>query len=160
MKKIMVLCLLLCCFFLAGCGDIIINDSNKTNNKAETKKENQEPKTTKAVLACTSDTKSSVNFNTVMTYYYENDKIVRLTVKYTYDLTSYTSEQRKAFAGSKMCEQEYLIEQLGMKDCKEELSGSSYIVEGDAEKLLKQATTPLDLTKSSFESQGWKCEVK
>ena len=92
MKKVFVL--LLVCFLLVGCGKNNSNQSTPSNDV--TKKD--------VILTCTKRTSATLDFDTEMTYYFENIKIVKLGVKYSYDLSSYTEEQRKNFAGSNMCE--------------------------------------------------------
>lgn len=159
MKK--VLCLLLVCILLAGCGSINININD--DGKEETGKQTEKvttPTINKSILVCSKMTESNVNFSTEMAYYFENDKVVKLGVKYVYDLSSYTQDQRNAWATVKMCEMEAMEEQLGMADCQEALDGTNYVVKGYANKLLEQATGSQSYLKSTFESQGWTCVVK
>ena len=147
MKKF--LGLLFVCFLLAGCG---IVDSAKEKIEKELKKE--------VILVCSKNTESTVNFVTDMSYYFENDKTVKLGIKYTYDLSAYSEEQRKSFSGAGMCATEAIKTDLGMTDCKEELSGSDYIVEGFSTKLLAQSKDSYSTTKKALESDGWTCTEK
>ena len=155
MKKL--LCLLLCCFLLVGCGKTK-ETTNATKN--ETKNETKEETKKSQILSCSKDIENDINFNTEMTYYFESDKLVNLGIKYVYDLSSYTDEQRQVFAGSKMCENESITERLGMRDCKEELSGSNYIVTGYADKLLQQTSGTLKALQAYHVGDGWTCTTK
>ncbi len=149
MKKIL-LCLF-ACLLLVGCG--------KTQNQKQEEQQVEEPKVTNSVLVCSKGTEGSVNFNTDMSLYFENDTLVKLGVKYVYDLSEYNEEQRKAFASANLCSTDSIKDTLGMNDCKEQLQGTNYIVEGSAPKLLEQSKGKLTEVKTSFEKQGWICSV-
>ena len=148
MKK--VLLVLLGCFLLVGCTNSLINNSNQT----------QEQKVKKSTLVCSLLTKADLDFVTEMSYYFENDKITKVGVKYTYDLSPYSEEQRNVMAGSKMCDTESFKTSLGMEDCKEELSGTNYIVGGYAQKLLEKTKGTQEFIKKSNEKDGWTCEIQ
>ena len=147
MKKLFII-LLLSCFLLVGCGKTESNNQTKTDTKKE------------EVLVCSKKIENTVDFITEMSYYFENDKIVRLGIKYVYDLSPYTEEQRNAFGTSKMCETESIKDTLGMVNCQEALNGTDYIVTGDSENLLKKATGSLEANKKSYIADGWDCTVK
>ena len=136
MKKVFVLCLFCACMLLTGC-----------------KKEK--------VLSCSKETDSPLHFTTEMSYHYEDEKLVKLGVKYTYDLSSYNETQRKAFSDAKLCENEAIKNQLGMNDCKEELKGTDYLVYGTAEKLVKaQENLTLETIETSLKADNWTCTLK
>lgn len=141
MKKTFLLGLLVVLFILGGCG-------TSTNKEEESKD---------TILICSKSTKNTIDFITEMTFYYEKDKTKEIKVKYTYDLSSYTEEQRTTFAASNICESDSFKNSLGIRDCKEELSGSDYIVTGYADKLVSQAVGTLKLSKESYEKEGWTC---
>ena len=156
MKKVLGLCLLCVSFLLVGCGK-----TTPAKSQEQKVEETVEKSTSgNSLLVCSKYSAGSVNFTTEMSYHYENDKAVKLGIRYNYDLSSYTEEQRKAFANAGMCETDAIKETLAMIDCKEELSGTDYIVEGYSEKLLGQSSGSLSLVKQTLESQGWTCYVK
>ena len=148
-----VLVLVLCCFLLVGCGKTTPT-KNETNNKPK-----EDTKKT-SLLVCSMDTKHTVNFNTEMAFSFENDVPVKLGVRYSYDLSSYTEEQRNAFAKAKMCETDSIKNTLEMTDCQEGLVGTDYIVKGYSEKMLRQAMASPSVLKSTYETQGWTCTLK
>ena len=150
MKKI---CFLFVCLVLVGCG------SKKTeNNPSSGQVEDNTSKSAK--LICSKYSEETVNFTTEMTYYYENDEVVNLGIKYVYDLSEYTDTQREVFKNSDMCKMDEIQNTLGMSDCKEELSGTDYIVQGSATKLISQSKGTLNLTKKTLENSGWTCIVQ
>ena len=153
MKKIFGLLLLCVYFLLVGCGKK--NSSNEENNN----KPNEDVKKD-VVLVCSHNTEGQINFITEMSYYFENDKAVKLGIKYYYDLSNYNDAQKQSFASAKMCETDAMKTTVEMIDCKEELQGNQYIVEGFSEKLLGQTTSSYSATKSSYESGGWTCVTK
>ncbi len=164
MKKLLSAFLVIGCLLLVGCDKNIFKSlpiEKETNITPETKNETKvEEKNTKQVLSCNKDTAGTVNFNTEMTYYYENDEPIQLAIKYTYDLSSYTEEKRQSFAAAKLCETDAIKNDLGMIACKEQLSGTNYIVEGYAVKLLEKSKGSLRAMKASFENQALTCTVK
>ena len=149
MKKIG-LVLLLVCFLLVGCGKT--ETTKKDENKTETKKN--------AVLTCSTFTKGDLDFTTYMTFYLENDKTTKLGVKYVYDLSKYTEDQRTAMKNANMCEMDEMKTQLGMVDCKAEISGTDLVVEGFAEKLLEKVIGTASELKKSYEDAGWTCTLE
>ena len=151
MKKVFGIFMLLSCLLLVGCGKAETNTQTPEKQVEEDKNK---------VLVCTMFTENTVNFDTEMSYYYEGDTLTKLGVKYIYDLSGYNDEQRQAFAGSKMCEMDAVTNTLGMVDCKEELVGTDYILEGSAEKLLTQVSGTLTEVKAAAETENWKCSVK
>ena len=144
MKRIFIGIVLVCCFLLVGC-----NKSTNNEPKEEVKKT--------AILTCAKDSEDPIHFTTEMIYYFENDAITNLGVRYTYDLSKYNEEQRKAFADSKLCETDSVKNDLGMTECQEELAGTNYIVNGFATKLLAQSKGTFEQTKTSYEHGGWTC---
>ena len=149
MKKYLGIFILLVCFLLVGCKD-------KEEPKNDEPKEEEK---TNTVLDCSKSTDDPLYFVTDMIFYFENDTITKLSVKYNYDLSGYNEQQRKAFASADMCSTEDLKTKLGMVDCKEELSGTNYIVSGDAEKLLEQSKGTSSQLKTAYEAQGWTCTI-
>jgi len=176
MKKILLV--ISCCALLFGCNKNVLesnnsNDDNQNNTTEKepvntTKDDNQNNTTEKepvnttkdGTLICRKDTTASVTFETEMNYTFKNDKIDSVKVKYTYDLSSYTKDQRKAFASAELCKTDSVKTTLGMNDCSERLDGTNYIVSGTAEKLKSMVYGNLELNKSSLESDKWICEVK
>ena len=149
------------CLLLVGCNKAETGDNNTEENKTVTENKTTEVTDNETgVLICSKSTKSTVEFVTEMQYNFENGKLTKLGVKYTYDLSGYTDEQRKAFNDSKMCETEAIKTTLGMIDCKEELSGTNYIVSGYTDKLRDQSTGGIKENKASYEQEGWTCTVK
>ncbi len=146
MKKIGFV-LLIVCFLLVGCG------KKETTN--ETVKEDTK---TDQTLICSTFTEGDLDFTTYMTFTFENDKATSTYVKYVYDLSNYTEEQRKRMADFNMCSFDDIQTKLGMKDCKEELSGAEYIVEGHAEELIKQVVGGPQLVKKAYDGAGWSCQ--
>lgn len=154
MKKVILLCLSL--FLLVGCGiQKTADNGNATKGNGSIPDNKKE-----SVLICNIDTKNTIDFNTEMTFYFDNDKAVKLGVKYTYDLSSYTDQQREVFATAKMCDNTSVTDSLGMVDCKEELVGTNYIVTGYAQKLLSRAIGTLSDMKKAYTNEGWKCISK
>lgn len=147
------LVLVLCSFLLVGCG-------KTTPSKSETNTKPKEDTKKSTLLVCTLDTKHTVNFNTEMAFSFENDVPVKLGIRYQYDLSSYTEEQRKAFASAKMCETDSIKNTLEMIDCQEGLVGTDYIVKGYSEKMLRQTMASPSVLKSTYEAQGWTCNLK
>ena len=158
MRKFLgLLCLLGMSFLLDGC-DLF---GAKEDKKEEETTTPEETKSTEVVLRCSKTTKEDdVNFVTTMSYYFKDDKIVNLGVKYNYDLSIYDADTRALFSSSKMCDTEELKTQLGMVDCKEQLSGNNYIVEGYAKKLLEDAEGTFEQVKQVFDSDGWSCTTE
>ncbi len=161
MKKIVLVFLFLSCFLLVGCSsfDFLKNQTqtDTENKQGETTTPKKEETKKNTIVSCSLKTEGSIDFITEMAYFFENDKIVKLGVKYTYDLSKYTAEQRNAFASSKMCETDAIKNTLGMVDCQEELVNTDYIVKGYSEKLLQTAVGTPSIVKSSYTSQGWTC---
>lgn len=149
MKKLLALLVVFGCFLLVGCKQV---DEIKEKIDDVTGK--------KVVLTCSLNTASTVNFVTEMSYYFEKDKLVDLGVKYIYDLSAYTQTQREAFASASMCQTESVQTKLGMRDCKEELQGANYVVEGYADKLRDQSTGTADTLEAEYTKQGWACTKK
>ena len=153
MKKLLIV--LLVCFLLVGCGTAKgeKNESVKNETVAPVKKE--------SVLVCSKkSTASSIDFITEMSYLYEGDELVKLGVRYVYDLSQYTDEQRQAFANYKMCETEGAKDTLGLTDCQEKLEGTNYIVSGISEKFRQQSTGTLKEVHASYVKDGWECTTE
>ena len=90
MKKFLII--LLVCFLLVGC----VPDKNESNES--TKNETVKPVKNESVLICSKKaTASSIDFITEMSYLFEGDKLEKLGVRYTYDLSPYTDEQMEIF---------------------------------------------------------------
>ena len=157
MRKFSIICLLLVCFLLVGCGVKKTNTETNTNTNTNTQTEVK-----KQILICSLLTKQdTVNFTTEMAYYFENDKAVKLGVKYTYDLSKYTQTQRDAWATVKMCELDTITDDLGMTECQEALVGTDYLVKGYSAKLLAQSSgATLSQGKKQLEDAGWTCIVQ
>ena len=141
---------LLVCFLLVGCGKT--ETTKEETNKTEAKKN--------AVLTCSTFTEGDLDFTTYMTFYLENDKTTKLGVKYVYDLSKYTEDQRTAMKNANMCEMDEMKTQLGMVDCKAEISGTDLVVEGFAEKLLEKVVGTASELKESYEKAGWTCTLE
>lgn len=154
MKKFLIICL--CCVLLVGCGKKNNVTPKETKDDTATK---EEVKEVNAILTCSKDSEDPIHFTTNMIYTFENNKLTNLGVKYVYDLSKYNDAQRKAYASSKLCETDGIKNTLGMTNCKEELVGTNYIVEGNAEKLFSQSVGTLEAIKASYVSGGWKCSV-
>ena len=150
MKKLLVIVFV--CFLLVGCS-FGKNETETNSTSNQTKKDVK----IEDVLTCSLYTENTVNFTTEMSFQFKDDKPYELGVKYTYDLSPYTEEQRQAFATSKMCEMESMSTTLGIRDCHESLEGTNYIVYGYADKLLAQARGTLKQLQASYVKQGWTC---
>ena len=59
-----------------------------------------------------------------------------------------------------MCEMDEMKTQLGMVDCKAEISGTDLVVEGFAEKLLEKVVGTASELKESYEKAGWTCTLE
>lgn len=154
-KSLIVLALLVCSLMLFGCGE------KKTENTTNTESNESNNTPVEKILVCTKKTTTAaVPFVTRMDYHFLDDKITKLEVEYTYDLSSYTDEQRKGFASADLCSLDDITKTLGMNDCQERLSGTDYIVSGTALKLQSQVFGSIDLNKSSLETDGWSCIIK
>ena len=151
MKKLFII--LLCIFLLVGCGK-----KETTDNKEENQVNDNTSTKTEATLICSMVSDDPIHFTTEMIYSFENDSLVTLGVRYTYDLSGYTEAQRKTFANSGLCATDAIKDTLGMEDCKEELVGTNYIVNGTASKLYETSKlATYSATKSSYVSSGWTC---
>ena len=127
MKKI----LFFVCFIvlIAGCGkkEVINNVSCKKYRVG-----NNTNKTTESrILICEKSVESTVNFKTKMSYYFTDNTIEKVDIKYEYDLSGYTEDQRKQFANNKICETDSIKEELDMKNCTEGLNGTIYATSND-----------------------------
>lgn len=158
MKKLLVV--LFVCFLLVGCTNPFakkeenVTPSNTTQTQTEPEK-----KDTRSVMSCSTETEASgITFLTEMTFYFENEKAVKLGLKYVYYLSGYTAEQRNAFASANMCETDAIKNTVGMSECKEELVGTDYVVTGFADNLLKKVIGGPSLIKTAYEQQGWTCK--
>ena len=152
MKKYFVL--LLVCFLLVGCGPTK-NEKNETT-KNETVKETKKV----SVLVCSMKSTSSLDYITEMSYLFDGDELVKLGVRYTYDLSPYTEEQRQGFASAKMCETDSAKDTLGLEDCQEKLEGTNYIVSGNSEKLRQKSVGTLKELQVYHINQGWTCTTE
>ena len=136
-------------FLMVGCG---IKKENKGNNNTN--------KTTESrILICEKSVESTVNFKTKMSYYFTDNTIEKVDIKYEYDLSGYTEDQRKQFANNKICETDSIKEELDMKNCTEGLNGTLYVVSGTSTKIVSSTSKySIDQGKKELEEDGWTCE--
>lgn len=151
MKKLYGLFLVLACFLLVGCGDKKTSVTDFTGEEVKQKD---------VVLVCSKDSEDPIHFTTEMTFYFEKDMTSKLGIRYIYDLSSYTDAQRQAFASAVLCDTPEFETSLGMKECKEGLEGTNYVVSGYAEKLLAQSRGTSAYVQKSLESDSWTCVTK